>query len=436
MASLTSRRRRAARSPGAAPRCRGARPGPRSAAAAARRSAQRRVGRHRRGAARRGTRAARAGRRAAGRAEPAHGGRAGGERAQPAGVGEQLEYERAGAARSASGRSKLRSTCARASSISLSYWTPDGQAVTHAMQPRQRSRCSTSGGESSPPRAPRFISTMRPRGESISSPQSDVGRAGRQAEAAVHAVVDQLELRARGSSSKPLTGTPPTRRRCRCPPGRSAPSRAASADSAGSSGPQAVGVAARRARRAPRRATARARARSRVDGLGRAPSTRDPRQARARARPTTRAAGRVGRRAAAAGSRVGSAGHLARRAVAERWPARCAAQISSSSSTTSALEAGLRAAARRAASACAAAAAPPKRASTAPSPPAQRTSSAWCSSGAWASGDRRRAPSAPGRRSSPTAVAVAAGQRVQAHRHLERSAPSVPNEPANSLARS
>ena len=37
-------------------------------------------------------------------------------------------------------RSHLRSTWARVSSISLSYCTPDGQAVTHAMQPRQLSK--------------------------------------------------------------------------------------------------------------------------------------------------------------------------------------------------------------------------------------------------------------------------------------------------------
>ena len=73
-------------------------------------------------------------------------------------------------ARSSGGRSKLRSSCGRASSISLSYCTPDGQAVTHAMQPRQRSRWVTSGAEISS--WPSFIRTMRPRGESISSPQS------------------------------------------------------------------------------------------------------------------------------------------------------------------------------------------------------------------------------------------------------------------------
>ncbi len=68
----------------------------------------------------------------------------------------------------------LRSTCARVSSISLSYWTPDGQAVTQAMQPRQRSMWVTSSAESSLPCSrPSLISTIRPRGESISSFQSE-----------------------------------------------------------------------------------------------------------------------------------------------------------------------------------------------------------------------------------------------------------------------
>ena len=44
------------------------------------------------------------------------------------------------------------------------------------------------------PRSARSISRMRPRGESISSPHSDVRGARRQAEAAVHAVVEQRAL--------------------------------------------------------------------------------------------------------------------------------------------------------------------------------------------------------------------------------------------------
>ena len=73
-------------------------------------------------------------------------------------------------ARSASGRSAWRSSCGRVCSISLSYWTPDGQAVTHAMQPRQRSKCVTISSETSAASSwPTRISTIRPRGESISS---------------------------------------------------------------------------------------------------------------------------------------------------------------------------------------------------------------------------------------------------------------------------
>ena len=73
-------------------------------------------------------------------------------------------------ARSCHERASERSICGRTRSISLSYCTPDGQAVTHAMQPRQRSKWVTISGEiSSPSSCPTFISTIRPRGESISS---------------------------------------------------------------------------------------------------------------------------------------------------------------------------------------------------------------------------------------------------------------------------
>ena len=72
--------------------------------------------------------------------------------------------------RSRSGRRWWRSTCARVSWISLSYWTPDGQAVTQAMQPRQLSKCSTISGVSRlPGSSPSAISASRPRGESIST---------------------------------------------------------------------------------------------------------------------------------------------------------------------------------------------------------------------------------------------------------------------------
>ena len=73
-------------------------------------------------------------------------------------------------ARSCHERASERSICGRTRSISLSYCTPDGHAVTHAMQPRQRSMCVTISGEiSSPSSWPTRISTIRPRGESISS---------------------------------------------------------------------------------------------------------------------------------------------------------------------------------------------------------------------------------------------------------------------------
>ena len=53
-------------------------------------------------------------------------------------------------ARSRSGRSPLRSSCGRVCSISLSYCTPDGHAVTQAMQPRQRSKWVIISGETAP----------------------------------------------------------------------------------------------------------------------------------------------------------------------------------------------------------------------------------------------------------------------------------------------
>ena len=73
-------------------------------------------------------------------------------------------------ARSRNGRGALRSICGRVCSISLSYWTPDGQAVTHAMQPRQRSKWTRIASDAVLPGSlPTRISTIRPRGESISS---------------------------------------------------------------------------------------------------------------------------------------------------------------------------------------------------------------------------------------------------------------------------
>ena len=76
--------------------------------------------------------------------------------------------------RSQGDRSKFRSICDRVSSISWSYRTPEGHAVTHAMHPRHWSMCVTSVRERSlPSSSPAFIKTIRPRGESISSSQSE-----------------------------------------------------------------------------------------------------------------------------------------------------------------------------------------------------------------------------------------------------------------------
>ena len=61
---------------------------------------------------------------------------------------------------------------ARAASMSWSYCTPDGQAVMHAMQPRQRSKCSAAAGVSAAPSRIWFTRWIRPRGESISSAHS------------------------------------------------------------------------------------------------------------------------------------------------------------------------------------------------------------------------------------------------------------------------
>jgi len=75
--------------------------------------------------------------------------------------------------RSPNGRRVSVSIVSRVDSISFSYWTPDGQAVTHAMQPRQRSKWLTTVGLSEivPSRCD-SINWIRPRGESISSFQS------------------------------------------------------------------------------------------------------------------------------------------------------------------------------------------------------------------------------------------------------------------------
>ena len=187
------RRTRAARSPGAGRPCRAARP------RAAKRSGSRRSARRAEASGESASSVASRGasRRARGRAASfvrpsrcasAISGRRG---AQPAGVGEEREHEPAVGALARRAPVTLRSTCARVSSISLSYCTPDGQAVTQAMQPRQLSMCSHERRrdllvallhQHDPPA--RRVHLLAP---------EPVGGAGGQAEAAVHAVVDQVE---------------------------------------------------------------------------------------------------------------------------------------------------------------------------------------------------------------------------------------------------
>jgi hypothetical protein len=41
--------------------------------------------------------------------------------------------------------------------MSLSYWTPEGQAVTQAMQPKQASKCWIIGAVIGSPSRPDFI---------------------------------------------------------------------------------------------------------------------------------------------------------------------------------------------------------------------------------------------------------------------------------------
>ena len=72
------------------------------------------------------------------------------------------------------------------------YGTPDGHAVSHARQPRQQVEVAGDLRRrlERPSSSPR-ISWMRPRGESASVAELDVGRARREAEPAVHARVER-----------------------------------------------------------------------------------------------------------------------------------------------------------------------------------------------------------------------------------------------------
>src|SRR5579872_3135204 len=72
--------------------------------------------------------------------------------------------------------------------MSLSYCTPEGHAVMQAMHPRQVSKWRTKVSVMpTSPWVPNCIRRMRPRGESISCPQSAyVGHDGRQKPQCTH----------------------------------------------------------------------------------------------------------------------------------------------------------------------------------------------------------------------------------------------------------
>ena len=175
-------------------------------------------------------------------------------------MGEQLEHEPPVGALARAAASTLRSICARVSSISLSYCTPDGQAVTQAMHPRQLSRWSHERGrelvmallhQHDPPA--RRVHLLAP---------EPVGRAGGQAEAAVHAVVDQVERGRAGRVEGAHRSTPGRTRRS----GRSCSfTRRMSASAASSRGPHGSTRSRTSAgRRAPRRGVSGAQRRHRL----------------------------------------------------------------------------------------------------------------------------------------------------------------------------
>ena len=107
---------------------------------------------------------------------------------------------------------------ARVVSISRSYCTPDGHAGTHAMQPRHRSKCSTTvsvSGDRAVDEAAHQVDAAARRVHLLVPER--VGRARGQAEAAVDAVGDQLGLhgpreapprRARRAGSRSRRGSP------------------------------------------------------------------------------------------------------------------------------------------------------------------------------------------------------------------------------------
>jgi hypothetical protein len=99
----------------------------------------------------------------------------------------RAKVERIRRATGASGRRAL--SVARVASSRWPYGTPDGQAVSQARQPRQRSMCvctASSSGDRRPSTTSR-ISTMRPRGLSFSSCRlTYVGHACRQKPQCTH----------------------------------------------------------------------------------------------------------------------------------------------------------------------------------------------------------------------------------------------------------
>ena len=89
-------------------------------------------------------------------------------------------------------RGMLRSTCARVSSMSLLYWTPEGQAVMQAMQPRQLSMWGGSLVEGASPCGGFGHHVDAAAGGVHLFAPEDVGGAGGEAEAAVDAVGEEL----------------------------------------------------------------------------------------------------------------------------------------------------------------------------------------------------------------------------------------------------
>ena len=90
---------------------------------------------------------------------------------------------RASTVRATNGMWRAGAMVARVASSSSPYGTPDGQAVSQARQPRQRSMCCAvvASFKAISPSSMRRMSTSRPRGESFSSSRfTYVGQACRQ----------------------------------------------------------------------------------------------------------------------------------------------------------------------------------------------------------------------------------------------------------------